>query len=49
VIAFLRHHLRTEDDRVLATLLFTDIVELVDRGLHELDGIPGKWRLYAAA
>jgi class 3 adenylate cyclase len=43
-----------EPDRVLATVLFTDIVgsteralELTDRGSQELKGIPGKWRLFA--
>jgi hypothetical protein len=24
-------------------------IEFTDRGLHELKGIPGEWRLYAVA
>ncbi len=42
-------------DRVLATVLFTDIVgfgsgqTLTDRGEHELRGVPGPWRIFAVA
>jgi hypothetical protein len=25
------------------------VVELVDRGIHELKGVPGEWRLFAVA
>jgi hypothetical protein len=34
-----------EPDRVLATVLFTDIVD--DRGLHTLKGVPGEAHLFA--
>jgi class 3 adenylate cyclase len=49
-----------EPDRVLATILFTDIVgsseraaslgtDFRERGLETLKGIPGEWHLYAVA
>jgi class 3 adenylate cyclase len=41
-------------NEVLVSSTVKDLVvgadlELVERGEHELKGVPGKWRLYAAA
>ena len=34
--------------RTVADLVVGSGIELVDRGEHELKGVPGKWRLYRA-